>query len=120
MPTVPAFLLKKLYVKGSLKSTAEGSGFSIKNTLAPGTITGIPSVGIDGEEIPVENITIGRQGSPRPAKEITPRAPFGFRLNDEVEIWLAGVNLQAGTHALTLTVATKEVGELKIAIEDRL
>ena len=120
MPTVPAFLLKKLYVKGSLKTTDEGSGLTIKNTLAPGTITKVSPVVIDGVEYPIEKISIGQKGSFRPADQITARSPYAFGLNNEAEIWIEGAGLEPGIHSLAVTVTAKEVGELEIQIEDRL
>lgn len=120
MPTVPAFLLKKLYVKGSLKNTDEGSVLVIRNTLAPGTITKVSPVVIDGKEFALEQISVGQGKSRRPAIEITPKAPFAFGLNAVAEIWIAGANLEPGTHKLEVTVTAKEVGELNIQIEDRL
>ena len=38
MITVPAFLLRRLYVKGSLRNTAAGFEFEIKNGLGSGYI----------------------------------------------------------------------------------
>ena len=120
MPTVPAFLLKKLYVKGSLKTTDEGSGLTIKNTLAPGTITHVAPVRIDGVEYPIEQISIGQKGAFRPAGQISSKAPFDFSLNSEAEIWIDGAKLEPGKHALEITVTAREVGELNNQIEDRL
>lgn len=120
MPTVPAFLLKKLYVKGSLKATTGGSGLTIRNTLAPGTITRISPFVIDGEEITVDRIRIGRGSALKPASRITARTPFEFRLNDTADVWIDGLILQPGRHALTVTITAKEVGELRIEIEDQV
>jgi len=120
MPTVPAFLLKKLYVKGSLKTTDEGSMLTIRNTLAPGTITRISPVVIDGEEYALDQISVSQGNSRRPASEITAKSPFAFGLNAIAEIWIAGANLEPGKHSLAVTVTAKEVGELKIQIEDKL
>jgi hypothetical protein len=120
MPTVPAFLLKKLYVKGSLKTTDEGSMLVIRNTLAPGTITKVSPAVIDGVEYSLEQISIGEGHARRPASEIATKSPFAFGLNAVAEIWIAGARLEPGMHSLAVTVTAKEVGELKIQIEDRL
>jgi len=120
MPTVPAFLLKKLYVKGSLKSTDEGSMLVIRNTLAPGTITRVSPVVIDGEEYSLEQISVGQGDVRRPASEITPKSPYAFGLNAVAEIWIAGAALKPGVHSLAVTVTAREVGDLKIQIEDKL
>lgn len=120
MPAIPLFLLKKLYVKGSLRTEAEGFGLTIRNTLAPGTITGISPLEIDGQVVPLEKITIGKGNNTRPADKITPASPFPFGLNDEANLLVKGMSLEPGTHSLTVTVKTKEVGELNIQVEDSL
>lgn len=118
MPKVPAFLLKKLYVKDSLRSINDGFLLTIKNTLAPGTITRVKAVMVDGREIPAERIAIGRGENQRPAVRITPQTPFIFNLNEEAQIWVRGERLAAGRHQLLVQVTTKEVGDLDIPVED--
>lgn len=118
MPKVPAFLLKKLYVKDSLRSRDDGFLLTIKNTLAPGTIIRVKAVMVDGREIPAERIAIGRGENQRPAVRITPQTPFIFNLNEEAQIWVRGERLAAGRHQLLVQVTTKEVGDLDIPVED--
>lgn len=118
MPKVPAFLLKKLYVKDSLRSTDDGFLLTIKNTLAPGTITRVRAVMVDGREIPAEQVAIGRGENQRPAARITPQTPFIFNLNEEAQVWVRGERLAAGRHQLLVRVTTKEVGDLDIPVED--
>lgn len=118
MPKVPAFLLKKLYVKDSLRSTDDGFSLTIKNTLAPGTITHVRAVVLDGQEIAAEQIAIGRGENQRPAVRITPQTPFIFNLNEEAQVWVKGTRLTAGRHQLLVRVTTKEVGDLDIPVED--
>lgn len=71
MPAVPAFLLNKLYVKGSLKNTEDGFELAIKNTLAPGTIIGLGSLQIDGHAYPLEDTTVESEAGSREARSIT-------------------------------------------------
>ncbi len=118
MPKVPAFLLKKLYVKDSLRATEDGIMLTIKNTLAPGTITQVRAVVVDGQEFTAEQIAIGRRDNQRPAVKITPQTPFIFNLNEEAQIWVKGPRLAAGRHQLIVRVTTKEVGDLDIPVED--
>ena len=54
MVTVPAFLLKRLYVKGSLKPTADGFEFRVLNKLGSGYATEMLPVTLDGTEFPQE------------------------------------------------------------------
>lgn len=120
MPAVPAFLLKKLYAKNSLKSDAGGFSFGIKNTLSPGVITRLAFVQVDGQKVPPQQLTIVHKGVSRPAHAISSAQPLVFNLNDEATIQVAGHPLQPGVHNLVVAIAVKDVGELKIQIEDRL
>jgi hypothetical protein len=53
MVTVPAFLLKRLYVKGSLKPTADGFEFRVFNKLGSGYATEMLPVTLDGTAFPL-------------------------------------------------------------------
>jgi hypothetical protein len=54
MVSVPSFLLKRLYVKGSLKSTADGFEFRVFNKLGSGYATEMLPVTLDGAAFPLE------------------------------------------------------------------
>jgi hydroxymethylglutaryl-CoA reductase (NADPH) len=54
MVTVPAFLLKRLYVKGSLKPTPDGFEFRVENKLGSGYATEMLPVTLDGTPFPLE------------------------------------------------------------------
>jgi hypothetical protein len=120
MPAIPAFLLKKLYVKGSLKAIPDGFSFTIKNTLSSGTITKVSPLLIDSQKIGRERLTIAHRGSSRPATAIAPAHPLIFNLNDEAVVSVAGHDLAAGPHSLVVSITAAEVGELKIQVEEIL
>ncbi len=122
MPTlVPSFLLKKLYVKGSFKNTANGFQLSLTNILAPGTILGISPLQIDGRNVPLEQIQIivGNE-PPIRASDITMKSPRTFPLNAIATFNVIDQPLTPGPHRLTVQFNTKEVGELKIDAEDKI
>ncbi len=54
MVTVPAFLLKRLYVKASLKPTTDGFEFQVFNKLGSGYATEMLPVTLDGTAFPLE------------------------------------------------------------------
>ena len=55
MVTVPAFLLRRLYVKSSLKSVPGGFEFQLRNRLGSGYAHKMWPLTLDGEEVPIEN-----------------------------------------------------------------
>ncbi len=122
MPTlVPSFLLKKLYLKGSFKNTANGFQLSLNNILAPGTILGISPLQIDGRNVPLDQIQIiVNNESPIRASDITLNSPRTFPINATATFNVQDQPLTPGPHRLTVQINTKEVGELKIDAEDTI
>ena len=48
---IPSMLLKQLYTRDSLRNTAEGVRFSLKNRLSDSTVTALHGVKIDGVDV---------------------------------------------------------------------
>ena len=121
MSSVPTFLLKKLYVKRSLRNTATGFELAIQNTLAPGTIVGLAPLQIDGVEYPPEKIRVLLpNGSKLSPADVSTQSPMGFAVGDKVTIQVEGKPLPAGPHKLTISTKTKEAGTLQIPAEDTI
>ena len=119
MSSLPVFLLKKLYVKGSLKNTASGFELAIQNTIAPGTIVGMLPVVVDGEERPLEQTCVVIvSGEKLTSTDVSTKAPLKFAVGQKVTIQVEGSTLSAGAHKLVLSPKTKEAGTLKIPVED--
>jgi hydroxymethylglutaryl-CoA reductase (NADPH) len=122
MPTmIPTFLLKKLYVKGSFENTPRGFRLALRNTLAPGTLTGVGAIQIDGHAVPHEKILITvNDAAPVRASEISFDAPRLFPFDATVTFEVEDQPLTPGAHRVQITVNTKEAGELKIDAEDSI
>ncbi len=117
---VPSFLLKKLYVKESLKNTEGGFEFALKNNLAPGSLIGVGPVTLDDEAILPEKITFrSPQGDVR-ADQVSSRSPLTFGLNTEVKIKVDGRTLEPGSHHVVVAVLTREVGRIEIDVTDTI
>ncbi|MGE5576135.1 MAG: hypothetical protein ACM3TT_02935, partial [Syntrophothermus sp.] len=71
---IPSFMLSGLYVKGSLKNTDAGVGFSLKNTLAAGTVTEISRIKIGGTEYALSEVVLKSGDKSLKASGITPQA----------------------------------------------
>jgi hydroxymethylglutaryl-CoA reductase (NADPH) len=118
MPAIPAFMLKKLYLKGSLKNVADGFEFQIKNTLAPGTITALLPIEVDGKAYPAADTFISRGEEKIAASAITKEKPTSFGINTTVTMMVKGATLTPGSHTLVIGVVTREAGELKWDVSD--
>ena len=76
MPAIPEFVLRKLYIPGSLKAWEGGFELQLNNTLAPVTLTGL---GITADEQPcaLQDILLSLlSADERTADSITSRQPF--------------------------------------------
>jgi len=121
MPAIPPFVLKKLYIKGSLHVEGDGFALELQNTIAPATITAITGLDLDGQTIDAGRITLlPPDGHPRPASEVSAGAPFMFPVGAIVTLRVAGQELKPGPHQLDIHIIVQEVGPLDIPISDTL
>ncbi len=116
---VPDFMLKKLYVKGSLKREDNGLVFKLKNAIAPAQLVGIDSLEIDGEKVtePLRLITGGKEIS---GTDISQETPIEFDLKEKASIKVDNKDLAAGEHEITVVLHTKEVGPLSLTFKDSI
>ena len=121
MPAIPSFVLKKLYVKGSLRSEEEGFALDIKNTIAPGTLLGITGLTLDGETVPLAQVqVVPDAGVARPAAAISAEEPLSFPVGATFSLVATGRSLVPGKHQLQIGVVVKDVGPLEIPVADEL
>lgn len=116
MYTIPGSLLERVYVKDSLRNTAEGFEFALKNVVDSGTLTRLMALEVDGQAIPLEQVTIVTEEKQRPATEITPNAPMYFPLGRTMTVRVAGTRLEPGEHKLSLRINTWEAGAVTVPI----
>ena len=111
---IPDFLLRKLYRKGSLRSTADGKfAFTLHNVLGTATVVAPPRVVVNGIAYPPEKLE-SRQVQPDTMAE---RTPFVFRKGDRITVRMAG-HLLRGGNRIQVTVKTREFGDLNIETDD--
>ncbi len=121
MGSIPAFLLERLYVKGSLKNTATGFELTIQNTLAPGTIVGLEPLQVDGEEQALERTRAALpDGTQLSNLDLSMESPLRFAVADRITIQVGGAPLSPGLHKLVISPKTKEAGVLHIRVADNI
>lgn len=110
---IPEFILRKLIVPDSLKSTTTGFQFVLLNTFAPATITGF-SITVATDLIPPDSIRITSTAfEPITAVAITPDAPMLTPVGVAITIDINGHPLNG---AVKLSATTKEVGEFEFIL----
>jgi alpha-galactosidase len=118
---VPNFILKTLYVKGSLVNAAEGCAFALENKLGTGTVTRLVHLTIDGAACPLERVSVAYPGTDGiSAAEITPEAQLPLTMGVKAVVRSADVTLRPGKHRISLCLQTLELGEVEISVTDEL
>ncbi len=118
MLTVPGFLLRRLYVKGSLRATEEGLAFEIKNSLGSGYARGMLPLTLDGTDIPMEDSRFTVEDRLVAFTEVTKDVPFTLAFNRATTITAAGVSLTPGTHKVGMAFDVQGLGTLRFDFTD--
>lgn len=119
MPAIPPVILKKLYVKGSLRAEGDGFVLSLQNNIAPGVIQGFKGLTLDGKAVPLEQVSIVQpDGAVVSAGAISEQNPVLFPLGATVTLRVSGVPLGSGSHQVGIRVVVKDVGPLEIPVAD--
>ena len=121
MSFIPARILSKLFNRTSLKNCGNKVCFSIKNRLAPATLTGISKIAIDGSEVGLDLVNVScDDDSSIPVTTITPDRPVDFPLGTLLSFFMDIESLDPGTHELALVFTAEPYGKLSLAVSDDL
>jgi len=118
MVTVPGFLLRRLYQKGSLKNTEDGFQFQLKNSLGPGYAKSMLPVSVDGEELSLEQCFFYVDDIETPFSSITEEAPFTIALNKLTTVKVKATPLEPGPHKVGMGFVVPGLGKLKFDVKD--
>ena len=117
MPTIPPFMLKQLYVKGSLRNTADGFTLTLRNNLAAATLIGI-DLAVDNTQVDHAGLAIVVGPTRTPAAMITTETPLRFETGVPTTVEVQGAPLPPGEHKLTFLATTREIGAVTIEVSD--
>ncbi|CCC80778.1 hypothetical protein [Thermoproteus tenax] len=115
---LPSSVLRQLYVQGSLKNTAEGAEFKLRNMLAPATIIDI-GISVDGAPVPKDKILVVSSSGRYEVSQLEQQG-YKFSVRDEVAVVLKGMMLSSGAHKIEIKARTREWGELSFDVTDVL
>jgi len=118
MVTVPSFILRRLYVKGSLRSTEEGIEFQLRNRLGAGYARQMLPLTIDGKEIPLHHCAFLVDGQKAPFSNVSPENTFTLALNKVTTVTAASVRLTKKPHKIGIAFEVAGLGVLKFDFID--
>ena len=81
MVSIPGFILRRLYVKGSLRNTDNGFEFQILNKLGSGQARRLLPLTVDGDDLPLEDCAFHLEGEEISFLEVSKEKPFAMALN---------------------------------------
>lgn len=118
---VPSLVLKQLYTYASLRNTASGVAFSLKNRLSDAELTEFGAVALNGEDIPLDRVTLEfPDGTRIPARDVSRKHPVAFPLRQVVHVHLTHPPLPPGKHEIALRFRSKPYGKMKFSVEDAI
>ena len=117
---VPSFLLRRLYVKGSLRSVDGGFAFDLKNSLGSGYAEQVLPLTLDGEELPLSSTRFDVDGETTRFDEVSGARPMTLGLNRTVTITVDGRMLTPGKHRLGMGFIVAGMGKLEFDVTDAI
>jgi hydroxymethylglutaryl-CoA reductase (NADPH) len=117
---IPSFLLAKLYVKDSLKNTASGFEFTLKNNLDSTMLIGIGPIGLGGKNYAGETVNITVGDKTINAAELSRQTSVPVRVGTLIKVSITGEKLTAGLQKINVTAISSDIGQIKFDISDTL
>ncbi|HEX78496.1 MAG TPA: hypothetical protein G4O03_08865 [Dehalococcoidia bacterium] len=117
---MPSFLLKRLYVKGSLRNNDDGFQLQLRNSLGSGYAREMLPLTLDGQEIPKENCSFVVEGKETRFTQVSPENPFTLALNRDTTLLVKGQTLSPGAHRIGIGFIVQGIGPLSFEVTDVL
>jgi hypothetical protein len=117
---VPGFIVRRFYVKGSLRNAEGGFRLEATNPLGDGMLVGIGRFALDGEGIDPGDVSAIRDGDTDWIRgdQVSATSPVGFRKGDRVTFHVDGRTLAPGKHRLQVEIFERDAGRLSLTLED--
>jgi hypothetical protein len=121
MVTVPAFLLRRLYLKQSLRNTSDGVEFLLKNNLGSGYAHKMQPLKIDSEPVDLGKTLFFLDGKePVPFSAVAKEKTFTLAMNKSITIRVEGMTLQTGPHKIEMGFDVPGLGTLRFDFTDSI
>ena len=118
MVSVPGFLLRRLYVKGSLKNGDVGFEFQLKNMLGSGYAQKMQPLTLDGEQLPMDSAYFNLDGTETSFANVSSDSPFTLPMNKTITVWFDGPKLGPGPHKIGMGFDVPGLGTMRFDFND--
>lgn len=118
MVSIPSFLLRRLYVKGSLRRRDDGFEFQLRNQLGSGYARQMLPMKVNDREVPLEQCSFFVDGKETPFTAVSPEQPFTLALNRTTTVRVRGFPLEPGAHKITVGFVVQGFGPLSFDFTD--
>ena len=120
MVSIPSFILRRLYVKGSLRNTETGFEFQLLNKLGSGQARRLLPLTVDGKALPLDSCTFNIEGEVVSFNKVSAEKPFAMALNKATLISARDVTLSEGSHTVGMAFEVGGFGVLKFDFVDTI
>ncbi|MHA1614793.1 MAG: hypothetical protein ACTSYJ_08085 [Candidatus Thorarchaeota archaeon] len=117
---IPTFLLRKLYVKGSLENVDDGFKFKLKNSISSATAVNFKPLKVNGIEYPLDSTIISSEDGEIAGSAISEENTFLIKVGLDIIVHVKGDQLIAGEQTIDISLATSEVGDLAFDVTDTI
>ena len=115
---VPGFLLKKIYIRGSLRNDDEGFQFQLKNSLGSGHTCKLLPLTLDGVELPQEDSFFSVEAASVCFNAVSPARPIALTKDTPTTVQVKGRTLAQGPHKVGMGLDLEGIGEVWLSVED--
>ncbi len=116
----PPFILAKLYVKGSLKSTETGFEFSLKNIIDATMLSGIGPIAVGDKVYEGAAITMALADQRWQGDQIDKTNLVPVKMGVPLRVMVQGEPLTAGDVRVSVTATTSDIGKIKFDVKDKI
>ena len=114
---IPSMVLKQLYTFNSLRNTADGVRFSLKNRLSDTKVTALHSVKFDGAAVPRDAITLVLDTGETLKPDDLAAKPIDFPLRKTLDVVCRIEPLGEGIHKLEVNFSAGNFGNLTLKVD---
>ena len=118
MVTVPAFILRRLYVKQSLKNNDRGFEFRLMNRLGSGYAYRLLPLTVDGQVVPPERSSFSLGETETSFADVSKENTFTLTMNKSIMVRVDGTTLEPGPRKIGMGFEVPGLGTLKFDFTD--